>query len=70
MSSSARAVEAPMATPDTLPDVGLSEEEVRQIFWRSNNPGLFAVHLTRRVCSELFTDAQQKHHFNFYGGAR
>ena len=74
MSSSARAVatvptpEAPMATPDTLPDVGLSEEEVRQIFRRSSNPGLFAAHLTQRVFPELFTDAQQKHHFNFYGG--
>jgi len=53
---------------DTLPDVGLSEEEVRQIFRRSSNPGLFAAHLTHRVFPELFTDAQQKHHFNFYGG--
>ena len=74
MSSSVRAVEtvptqeAPMATPDTLPDVGLSEEEVRQIFRRSNNPGLFTANLTQRVFPELFTDAQQKHHFNFYGG--
>ena len=72
MSCSVRAVEtaptpeAPMATPNTLPDVGLSEEEVRRIFRRSNNPGLFAAHLTQRLFPELFTDAQHKHHYNFY----
>jgi len=75
MCSSARAVarvptsDPPTATPpDTLPDVGLSEEEVRQIFRRSSNLGLFAAHLTQRVFPELFTDANQKHNFNFYGG--
>jgi len=75
MCSSARAVaavptpDAPTTTPpDTLPDVGLSEKEVRQIFRQSSNPALFAAHLTQRVFPELFTDANQKHHFNFYGG--
>ena len=57
--------DAPMATPsDTLPDVSISEDEVRQIYRQSSNPGLFEAHLTQTV----FTDAMQKHHFNFYGG--
>lgn len=72
MCSSARAVatvpraDTPTTTP--LPDVGISEEEVRQIFRRSNNPGLFAAHLTQRLFPELFTDANLRHHYNFYGG--